>query len=293
MIFKKRNLAPVKDYLELAKPRVTLLVVLTVIAGYYLGAKGSLDLIILLHAAIGTMLVAGGTSALNQLIEIEIDAKMKRTMRRPLPAGRMAPSHALIFGTIISFFGIIHLTWFVNALTGLLATLTLVTYVFFYTPLKRKSSLSTLVGAVPGALPPVGGWAAARGEVGLEAWVLFAILFLWQIPHFLAIAWLYREDYARGGLQVLPVTDSKGFSTSRHIIANTAALLTVSLLPTFVGLAGMTYFIGAIMLGALFLLAGIRVAVLRSNKSAKNLLLASVFYLPILFFLMSFDKVLF
>ena len=239
------------------------------------------------------MLVARGTSALNQLIEIEIAAKMKRTQARPLPAGRMAPLQAQIFGTLISLIGILHLTWFVNALTGLMAALTLVTYVFFYTPLKQKSSLSTLVGAVPGALPPVGGWAAARGEVGIEAWVLFAILFLWQIPHFLSIAWLYREDYARGGLQVLPVTDKEGFSTVRHIIANTAALLTVSLLPTFVGLAGMTYFIGAILLGAVFLLAAIRVAILRSNKSAKNLLLASVFYLPALFFLMSFDKTMF
>jgi protoheme IX farnesyltransferase len=280
----------VRDYIELAKPRVTLLVVMTVIAGYYLGAQGRFDFMILFHTAIGTMLVAAGTSALNQLIERGIDAKMKRTKKRPLPEGRLSPLHAQIYGTIISIVGIVHLLLFVNALTALLASLTLASYVFLYTPLKKKSSLSTLVGAIPGALPPVGGWAAARGEVGLEAWVLFAIMFLWQIPHFLAIAWLYREDYTRGGLQVLPNTDDRGFFTVRHIIANVAALLTVSLLPTFIGLAGMTYFFGAILLGIAFMIAAIRVAILRSNKSARRLLLASVIYLPLLLFLMSYDK---
>ena len=279
-----------KTYLELAKLRVTTLVALTVVAGYYLGAKGTVDWLVLLNTIFGTILVAGGTSALNQLIEVDIDARMKRTRRRPLPTGRITTLHALAFGTGISIAGIVHLSYFVNLLTGLLSALTLITYVFFYTPMKRKSSLSTLVGAVPGALPPVGGWAAARGEVGFEAWLLFAILFLWQIPHFLAIAWLYREDYARGGLKILTVSDTQGFSTVRHIVANTFALLVVSLLPTFVGLSGKTYFVGAIVLGMLFLYAAIRVARERSNKNAKNLLLTSVLYLPALFFLMSFDK---
>jgi protoheme IX farnesyltransferase len=286
----RQYLAPLKDYFELTKPRVTLLVVLTVIAGFYLGAEGSIDLVVLLHTTLGTALVAGGTSALNQLFEVEIDARMKRTKRRPLPAGRMQPVYALVFGTLISLMGIAHLAWFVNALTGLLAALTLISYIFIYTPLKQKSSLSTMVGAIPGALPPVGGWAAARGEVGLEAWVLFAILFLWQIPHFLAIAWLYREDYARGGVKVLPVVDSGGFSTSRHIIANTAALMAVSLVPTFIGIAGSIYFFGAIISGVVFMIFAGRVAIRRSNKNAKRLLLTSVIYLPVLFLLMSFDK---
>ncbi|MCA9740790.1 heme o synthase [candidate division KSB1 bacterium] len=279
-----------KDYLELTKLRVTILVALTVVAGYYLGAEGQINGWILLNTVIGTMLVAGGSSALNQVLEIEIDAKMKRTMRRPLPSGRISPLHAQLFGIFISVAGILHLTFFINPLTGMLSALTLVSYVFFYTPMKRKSSLSTLIGAIPGALPPVGGWAAARGDIGFEAWLLFAILFLWQIPHFLAIAWIYREDYARGGLKVLTVTDEQGFSTVRHIVANTVALLVVSLLPTIVGLSGKLYFVGAVLLGVLFLLSAFRVASQRSNKSAKNLLLTSVLYLPALFFLMSFDK---
>lgn len=281
-----------RSYLELAKPRVTLLVVLTAIAGYYLGVREEIDWMIFLHTAIGTMLVAGGTSALNQFLEADIDARMKRTRRRPIPAGRIKPLHAQAFGTLISIAGIVHLVWFVNALTGLLASLTLFSYIFIYTPLKQKSSLSTLIGAIPGALPPVGGWAAARGALSLEAWVLFAILFLWQIPHFLAIAWVYRDDYARGGIKVLPTADQLGFHTTRHVISNIFALLAVSLMPSLIGLAGFIYFFGAMLLGIYFLFIAMRVAIHRTNKSARQLLLASVIYLPALLFLMSFDKTL-
>ncbi len=279
------------DYISLTKPRVSFLVILTMIAGFYLGSPVDFDFVLLFHAIFGTTLIVGGTSALNQVIEHRIDAQMKRTSKRPLPAGRLSQIEALAFGAATSIAGVVYLSILVNPLTGFLAALTLVSYVFLYTPMKQKSSLATLVGAVPGALPPMGGWAAARGELGIEAWVLFAILFFWQLPHFLAIAWLYREDYSRGGLIVLPVIDKAGYSTSRHILANTVALLVISLTPTLLGFAGGVYFAGALLLGAAFLYSGVRVAVHRTNKSAKKLLLTSVLYLPALLLLMSFDKI--
>jgi protoheme IX farnesyltransferase len=291
----EKNLAQNRfsDYLELTKPRVTLMVVITMAFGFYLGGRGEMDWIVLLHALIGTALVAGGTSALNQYLERDIDAKMRRTKNRPLPAGRLRPIEALAFSVTISIVGITHLLIMVNWLTALLAAATLVSYVFLYTPLKQKSSLSTVVGAIPGALPPLGGWTAARNELSLEGWILFAILFIWQLPHFLAIAWIYREDYSRGGLPMLTVVDPDGDSASRQIISNCLALLPISLLPTIVGMAGRIYFVGALALSLFFLSCGIAVMRHRTNATVRRLLRASLLYLPILLALMALDKTTF
>jgi len=277
-------------YLELTKPRVTLMVLITTLVGFYLGAQGEVNALLLLHTLLGTALVAGGTSALNQYLERDIDAKMRRTQNRPLPTGRLTPRQALIFACSIAFIGLIYLVLAVNLLTASLAAATLISYAFMYTPLKQKTSLSTLVGAIPGALPPVGGWAAARNDLSIEAWVLFTILFLWQLPHVLAISWLYSEDYKRGGFPLLPILDPQGKSTSRQIISNCLALLPVSLLPTIIGLAGPVYFVGAFILGLIFLGFGILVAIEKNNLSARRLMLASLAYLPALLGLLTFDK---
>lgn len=281
----------IADYHELTKPGVTFMVIISALAGFYLASGASLNWPLLLCTLAGTWLVASGTNALNQFVERDLDRKMKRTNKRPLPSGRMKPIHALIFAAAVSIGGILLLSLAVNLLTGLLAALTLGLYVFVYTPLKRESSISTLVGAVPGAIPPMGGWTAVRGEIGLEAWVLFAILFFWQLPHFWAIAWVYRADYARGGFPMLPVIDEDGQQTGLHIVTNCLALLSVSLMPTLLGLTGGLYFFGALVLGVGFLVSGIRVAVLKSNRDARQLLLASIVYLPVLYALMGIDKV--
>jgi len=278
------------DYLELTKPRVTFMVLVSVLAGFYLGARDSINWILLLNAMLGTWLVAGGTNALNQLIERDIDSLMKRTQKRPLPSGRLTAKQVGIFAASISIFGITYLCLTVNLLTGMLAALTLMSYVFIYTPLKRKTSLSTLIGAVPGALPAMGGWTAVTGEIGGGAWALFLILFFWQLPHFLAIAWIYKEDYERGGFPVLPVLDVDGDLTGRQIIVNCLALISVSLLPTVLGLTGAVYFVGALVLGLLYLTSGIRLARRKSNRYAKQLLHASIIYLPLLLTLMFVDK---
>lgn len=286
---------PIKysDYLELTKPRVTLMVVITMAFGFYLGSRGAMDWLLLVHALIGTALVAGGTSALNQYWERDLDAKMLRTKKRPLPSGRLQPRQALLFGGMISLAGIAHLLIAVNALTAFLAASTLVSYVFLYTPLKQKNSLSTIVGAIPGALPPLGGWTAARNDLSIEGWILFAILFIWQLPHFLAIAWIYREDYSRGGFPMLTVIDPDGDSAGRQIISNCLALLPVSLLPTIVGMAGRFYFVGALALSLFFLGCGIAVMRHRSNATVRRLLHASLLYLPALLALMALDKTTF
>ncbi|MDZ7292095.1 MAG: heme o synthase [candidate division KSB1 bacterium] len=278
------------DYLELAKPRVTMMVLITTMLGFYLGARGAMDFILLLHTLFGTALVAGGTGALNQYFERNIDAQMRRTQNRPLPAGRLSPRAALIFSVSISIAGVVHLLIFSNWLTALLAAFTLVSYIFLYTPLKQRSSLSTLVGAIPGALPPLGGWAAARGELCLESWVLFAILFLWQLPHFLAIAWIYREDYRRGGLPMLAVIDPEGDIVARLILNTCLVLLPLSLMPTLVGMTGRFYFAGALILSVLFLACGIAVVRCRTHLAVRRLLRASLVYLPALFVLMALDK---
>ncbi len=278
------------DYATLTKPEVNFLVVVATLAGFYLGSRGPLDWRLLVHTLLGTLLVASGTGTLNQFIEREADGHMRRTAQRPLPARRLAPAEALGFGVVLSVTGALDLWLAVNALASCLALLTLATYLVGYTPLKKKTPLCTLVGAFPGAMPPLIGWAAARGSLSLEAWVLYAILFLWQFPHFLAIAWMYREDYARAGLRMLPSGDREGRSTSRQILAYSLALLPVSLIPTFLGQVGFAYFFGALILGLGLSAYGVRLAVSRSNALAKQLLYASVVYLPLVFALMMLDK---
>lgn len=278
------------DYWELTKPGVTFMVLVSAFGGFYLGVRQELNWLLLLHTLLGSWLVSAGTNALNQLVERKIDATMKRTRKRPLPAGRLSPLEVAVFAISISITGIAYLAVATNFLTGALAALTLASYVFIYTPLKRKTWFSTAIGAVPGALPAMGGWTAVRGEVSLEAWVLFAILFFWQLPHFLAIAWIYREDYARGGFPVLPVVDKDGLNTGIHIVVNCLALLSVSLLPTLLGMTGAVYFVGAFIFGFLFLLSGVRMALQKTNQYAKHLLHASIIYLPVLFTLMFIDK---
>ena len=247
--------AVLRDLLELTKPRITSMVVLTTGIGLLLASAGEAPMSLVIHTLLGTGLLAAGSSALNQVLERDLDALMQRTAQRPLPAGRMHPDAALLFGVSLSITGLLELTLFVNLLTALLGTLALASYVFLYTPLKRVSSLATVIGAIPGAIPPLMGWTAVTEELALGAWVLFGILFLWQLPHFLAIAWMCREDYARAGLPMLPVVEPDGQSTARQMVLWGAALLPVSLLPTVLGLTGSTYFLGTLALGCFFLKA--------------------------------------
>ena len=278
------------DYWVLTKPEVNFLVLATTLAGFCLGSREPVNLRLLVHTLLGTLLVASGTGTLNQFIERKADAQMRRTAARPLPAGRLVPSEALWFGILLAAGGGLYLWLAVNALASVLALLTLSTYLLFYTPLKKKTPLCTLVGAFPGAMPPLIGWAAAHGHLSLEAWVLYAILFFWQFPHFLAIAWMYREDYARAGLLMLPAGDRDGRATGRRILACLLALLPVSLVPSFLGQAGLLYFSGALALGLAFFYSGARLASSRSNALAKRLLFASILYLPLVFGLMVLDK---
>lgn len=279
------------DLLALTKPRLVLMVLVTTLVGFYLGSGSAPDYTRMLATLLGTALAAGGTLALNQFQERELDARMERTRLRPLPDGRIQPLEALAFGAAITAAGLLLLVLGVNAPSGLVAAVVVGTYCFLYTPLKRKTSLCSVVGAVPGALPPVIGWVAARGEFGLGAWVLFGILFLWQIPHALAIARLYREDFARAGLPLLPVLEPDGRSTGRQVVSHCLALLAVSLLPTLTGLAGSIYFVTALGLGVAFLTCGIALAVSRTAVAARRLLAASLVYLPALLVVMALDKV--
>lgn len=279
-------------YLELAKPRLTSLAVLTSGLGFVLGAPGPLDWIRLAAALSGTLLVGAGAGALNQLLEKEADSRMTRTRSRPLPSGRLNPESALAFGVSVSMLGLAILTFGCNLLSGFLAALTLVLYLFLYTPLKRRSALCTLVGAGPGAIPPLIGWAAARGTVGLEALFLFAILFLWQLPHFLAIAWIHRKDYEQAGFKLLPVLDPEGGSTSRQIALYCLALIPVSLLPAVWGWASLLYFLAAFLSSLIFLSLGLLTACQRSSQSARQLFLASIAYLPFLLAILTLDRVI-
>jgi protoheme IX farnesyltransferase len=279
------------DFLTLTKPRVVLMVLVTTFVGYYLAAPGDPDLARLVHTLVGTALAAAGTLALNQFLEREVDARMERTRGRPLPDGRLQPREALAFGALAAVTGVAYLAAAVGLASALVCAITAALYLFAYTPLKRVSPLCLVIGAVPGALPPVTGWMAVTGEPGVGAAVLFGILFLWQLPHTLAIARLYRDDYARAGIRVLPVVDPDGASTERQIVAGCLALLAVGLLPTLVGLAGTVYFFGALALGAAFLACGMAQAVAPSAAAARRLLLASVVYLPMLLVLMALDKV--
>ena len=280
------------DYVELTKPRVTSLVLVTTVVGFYLGSRGPLDLLLLLNTLLGTALVAAGTSALNQYIEREEDGLMLRTRRRPLPAGRIEPAHALVFASLISVAGLLHLLLTVNLLTAALASLTLLSYVFVYTPLKRVSSLCTLVGAIPGALPPLGGWTAAQGSIAAGGVALFAILFVWQLPHSLSIAILYRDDYARGGFRLLPVVDPGGGTTGRQILAHCLVLLPLSLVPTLLAVSGIVYFYGALLLGILLTACAVPILLDATARAARRMLLASVVYLPVLLALMALDRTL-
>jgi len=281
----------VVDLIALTKPRVVLMILVTTVVGYYLGLAGTPDYSRLVHLLVGTMLAAAGTLALNQYWERDVDARMERTRVRPLPDGRLAPLEALLFGGAATTAGLVYLGAFVNALALLVTATTTALYLFAYTPLKLRTPLCTIVGAVPGALPPVAGWVASREDLGIGAWVLFGILFLWQLPHTLAIGRLYRDDYARAGVRLLPVVDAEGTSTERQIVTGCLALLAVSLLPTLIGLAGPFYFVGAFLLGAGFLALGARQALTPSAAAARHVLFASLLYLPVLLALLAFDKI--
>jgi protoheme IX farnesyltransferase len=274
------------DYLELTKPRITSFVLLTMAAGFFLGTPGSLDLGLFAHTIFSVALLSSGVSTLNQYFERDLDALMRRTAARPLPAGRIQPSAALAFGALLTVGGELYLALFVNALSALCGLSVVVGYVFLYTPLKTRTSLSTAVGAFPGAVPPLLGWAAASDSLSTGAWVLFAILFLWQFPHFFAIAWMYREDYARAGILMLPVVEPEGRITKQQIVLWTLLLVPVSLAPAALGISGIVYFFGALLLGGLFLCASGAAALTLSRRNARRVLLASVLYLPFLFGLM-------
>jgi protoheme IX farnesyltransferase len=279
------------DLVALTKPRVLVMVLVTTLMGYNLGLTGSADYFHLIHLLIGTLLAAGGTLALNQYWERDVDARMARTRTRPLPAGRLQPLEALLLGSALTLLGTAYLAALVGTLAALVTAATAILYLFAYTPLKQRSALCTLVGAVPGALPPVAGWAAARGDVALGAWVLFGVLFLWQLPHTLSIARLYRDDYARAGVRVLPVIDPDGASTERQIVLACVALLAVSLLPSVIGWTGPIYLAGALALGLAFAAVGVAQAVVPSSRAARRLLLASLLYLPLLLGLLALDRV--
>jgi protoheme IX farnesyltransferase len=277
-------------YLDLTKPRITFLIVLTAAAGFCLGAQGGVDYRTLFHSMFAIALLSSGIATLNQYMERDLDRLMRRTQTRPLPAGKLSPMEALLFGAALTLIAEIYLAVAVNPLTAILGLTVIAGYLFCYTPLKTRSTLSTVVGAFPGAMPPLMGWTAASGQMTTGAWVLFAILFLWQFPHFLAIAWMYREDYGRAGIVMLPVVEPEGRVTGQQIVAYTLMLLPVSLLPTLVGISGHVYLFGALALGLLFLYSSIRAAFSKSRQEARRLLLASVIYLPLLFVLMVLNQ---
>jgi protoheme IX farnesyltransferase len=280
----------ITDFVELAKPRLNGLVVATSAVGYYLGSAAPVDLWKMAVASVGTALVAGGAAALNQVYERNTDALMVRTRTRPLPDGRVPPADARAFGIVLSSIGLALLGLRTNLLAAALAVATLSIYLVVYTPMKRRSSLATLVGAVPGALPPVIGWTASHGSVSLGGAVLFAIVFLWQIPHFMAIAWMYRDDYRAAGFPMLPVVEPDGRRTGRQAALYAAALLPVSLLPTFIGLSGTVYLAAAAVLGTVLLALAIRFARERSDRFARSLFMASIVYLPLIWLVLTLDK---
>src|SRR5580658_1940228 len=279
-----------KDYIALTKPRITWLILMSTGVGYFFGARNGWHLLTLIHTIIGTGLIASGTAALNQWYEREADAKMRRTQDRPLPAGRLDAWKALVFAIAISVAGFAELWFGANPLSAVLGLFTLLCYLFVYTPLKQRSPHSTTIGSIPGAMPPLIGFAAASGTLTWDAWVLFAILFLWQFPHFYAIAWMYKEDYARAGIRMLPVVEPDGKSTARRILLYSIALIPISLMPKFFAMAGNVYLYGALALGLVFVYYGLRIRTDRTRQQARRVLLASVIYLPALFSLMLFDR---
>ena len=286
-------LAALGDYWALTKPEVNFLILVTTFAGFYLASNsstGGFRILPAVHMLLGTLLVASGTGTLNQYIERVFDAQMRRTARRPLASGRIESSHALWFGISLSVTGTAYLALAVNVLTSLLALGTLLTYLFFYTPLKRKTPLCTLIGAFPGAVPPLIGWAAARGQLDPEAWVLYAMVFLWQFPHFMAIAWMYREDYARAGYLVLPLDERRDCFVIWQSAGVSLFLIALTLVPTVIGESGLVYSVGVLILGAFFFFCSARFASRRSNVAARRLLAASIVYLPAVFILMMLNK---
>jgi heme o synthase len=277
-------------YLALTKPDVSFLVVMTTVAGYALGTRGPLDWLRMAHTVFGTTLIAAGTSAFNHYFERDTDALMRRTVSRPLPSGQLSPREAFWFALSLLGFGTLYLALATNALATLLGVATSVLYLCAYTPLKRRTTLATFVGAFPGAVPPLIGWAAARGTLNIEAWFLYAVLFLWQFPHFDAIAWVYREDYKRAGIRMLPVVDPDGTRTFREILMTAALLVPISLLPAVTGLAGARYFFGAVVLGIMLVEVCLWAAASKTNFRAKWLMHATVLHLPVLLGLLIYDK---
>jgi len=277
------------DYLCLTKPEVTFLVLIATALGGFMASE-SPDVVLLCHAVFGTALVAGGTAALNHYLEREHDGKMRRTANRPLPSGRLSPQEVLAFGVGISLAGVLYLALLVNWLTSFLGLATLLSYLLVYTPLKRKTPWATFVGAFPGAAPVLMGWAAVQGSLSLEAWALYALLFVWQFPHFLAIAWMYREDYARAGMLMLPADDPRGDVAFRQILGYSVALIPVSLLPTLLGMTGSIYFWMVTILGFAFLCFAWQVSRERTKTGARMLLHATVIYLPLVYALMVANK---
>ncbi len=278
-----------RDYYDLSKPGIGFYALITTFTSFWLASSHTFDFVLFLHTMLGTALVTAGGGALNQVMEIPLDAQMRRTEKRPLPTGRISKTSGLIFGVLTSIIGSLYLLLAVNSLSAILAIATLVGYLFIYTPMKRSTSYATVIGAFPGAVPILIGWAAVRNSIDIGGWTLFAILFLWQIPHFLAIAWMYRKDYERAGLPMLTVIEPEGISAAHQSIIYLVALLPISLLPTKLGLTGNLYFIVALFLGIGFLGSAVYVVFKRTNSAARVLLIASILYLPILLGLMIFD----
>jgi protoheme IX farnesyltransferase len=274
-----------RDYLELSKSRIVLMVLITTAAGYLFAAK-HIDVKVLINTLAGTALVAAGTNALNQYVEREHDAKMRRTRLRPLPAGRIAPRDALLFASAIAVIGTVYLGLAVNWTTALLGAFTLTSYIFVYTPLKRMSTACTVIGAIPGAIPPLMGWTAATGSLALGGWIVFAILFFWQLPHFMAISWMYREDYGRAGFRMLAVEDADGAATARSAIGYSIALLAVSVLPPLFGLGSVAYSVAAALCGVAILAASVVFRFERSNRNARRLFMMSNLYLVVVMVLL-------
>lgn len=280
----------IADYWMMTKPEVNFLVVASSLVGFYLASSGPIRIGLLLNTLLGTLLVASGTATLNEYMERSHDAKMRRTATRPLPAGRVRPIEGLTLGLALSIGGGVYLDLTTNRLACFIAILTLVLYLLLYTPLKRRTPLCTVIGAVPGAMPPLIGWAAARGSLSFEAWILYIILFLWQFPHFSAIAWMYRQDYTRAGYLMLPPADQKGRFMATQVIGFSLLLIPVTIMPALMGQAGRVYLVGAVALGLGFLYYGARLAFSRSNALARRLVLASVVYLPLIYLLMIVNK---
>ncbi|HZR78555.1 MAG TPA: heme o synthase [Chthoniobacterales bacterium] len=270
------------DLMELVKARLTLLVLLTTAVGFYLGAQGAVDWRALLHTVLGTAAAAAGAAALNQWWEHKLDALMQRTQARPVPAGRMPPKEALIIGTVLAVFGVAYLAFLCNALSAVLAAITIIVYIFAYTPLKLVSTFNTALGAVPGALPPMIGWAAARGTLDAGAWMLFAIMFFWQLPHFFAIAWMYRDDYARAGFQMISSDDRTGERSASQSVFFCMILFVVAGLPAFIRMANVFYLLAELILGGAFIAVAMRFLKTRTRSNARRLFIASIIYLPLL-----------